>query len=168
MICIALCRGFIWIWGSCGAVRCHGVRCGKGRFRTVWTMSDVRMMFLQTLDQPAWTNSFHPGLFGVRFGPKHFDQSIRVFRQKRFCSVRFTCRWCIIIGCVVRGCPTSLSGGTIWTGCECSCISRWLSSSVRCLLRLRAARVPRGTLARVLREALTPGTGRPDPPEKTH
>ena len=110
-------------------------------------------MSLRTLNLPASTGSFRPGLFGVRFGLMAFDRATRAFPRTCSYSVRYTCRWCIITGYFAGGCPISRSVGTIWTGCGCSCRRRRPCISVLCLLRLRAARA--------LRETLTPGTWRP-------
>ena len=104
----------------------------------------------RTLILPAWT---HPGLFGVRFGPMPSDRATRVSRQMCSCSAKFTCFWCITTGCFVGGYPILLSVGTTWNVCESSYRSRRPYSNVLILLRLRAARD--------LRETLAPGTGRP-------
>ena len=54
------------------------------RHRIVWTMSGEHTMSLRILNPPALTGSFHPGLFGVRFGPMPFDRATRAF--PRTCS----------------------------------------------------------------------------------
>ena len=107
----------------------------------------------RTLNLLAWTDSSRPGLFIIRFGPMPSDCATRVSRPMCSCSARSTCLWFTTTGCFIGGYPISLSIETTWNVCESSYISRRPYSNVLSLLRLRAARDLRGTLA--------PGTGRP-------
>ena len=97
MICTVICLHIIWIWASCGGVRCPGVPCGRAR------------------------KSFsHHGLSGARFGRMLSNPPIRGFLQMSCCSAKFTFHWCINTESSSGGCHIMHSGGTTSPTCGCS------------------------------------------------
>ena len=107
----------------------------------------------RTLNLLAWTGSSRLGLFSVRLGPMPSDRAIRVSRPLCSCSARSTCSGAPLQGISSGVTPCRFPSGLPRTFCASSYISRRPYSSVLSLLRLRAARD--------LRETLAPGTGRP-------